>query len=163
MSLCLYLSRKVSQFLHVNITFVIDFILTHHKSVCMCVIDVSARMSVSAALAHPFLTLGSNTGAPPMNPRTLHTTKPPVQLHTDPQHSTNGHGNSDHSTDESDPEGWRRRQLSVLIAPMPSSRDYSTTGASSLSRADYRCPSGVPAYTLTAVVEAEGDARLRFS
>ena len=128
----------------------------------MRILDVSARMSVSAALTHPFLTLGSVTGAPAMNPRTLHTTKPPVQLHTDPQHSTNGH-NSDSSTDESDPEGWRRRQLSVLIAPMPSARDYSSSWASTLAGADYRCPSGVPPYTLTAVVEAEGDARLRYS
>lgn len=113
---------------------------------------MSARMSVEQSVDHLFLTRGSSPTEPSLDPRIAHTLVPPVCIATvDP-----GIAGSAIVEDES----WKRRQLSVLIAPMPSLRDYSSGVAA--SDAGFYNITGVNVYTLTPIREEKEEKGTNF-
>jgi len=109
-------------------------------------------MSVEQSVEHTYLIRGSVTASHShlLDPRLLHTKDPPpVRIVTiDPDAA--GPANVDD-------ENWKRRQLSVLIAPMPSSKDYTSgtnVASSSVMGGFYYIP-GVNIYTLTPIREGK--------
>ena len=111
----------------------------------MFLIDVSARMSIEQSMEHSYLIRGSGSSLT-LDPRSVHMRDPPVRVATsDPDAAGPAHA---------DDESWKRRQLSVLIAPMPSSKDY-MGGVTVANAAGFYYIPGVNMYSLTPIREGK--------
>jgi hypothetical protein len=106
-------------------------------------------MGVQDSLSHPFLTKGSS-GAFILDPTKLHLSLPPV--HFDCSASTNQYASS------KEEEGWKRRQLSVLISPMPTGAAYDDSVSDDRS---FSIP-GVSLYILKTIEETLDEAEAKF-
>ena len=123
--------------------------------------SVEDRMSVSQALNHWFISTGSASSTttaiteakPKINPETVHISPSLVPELFSLNTASQGTAASAAGDDD-----WKRRQLSVLIAPLPDSSAYvqSSTGAAAgaMNRIG---ANGVSAYSLTVIQESQDE------
>ena len=125
----------------------------------MAFVDVGSRASIEAALRHAFIATGSPPASPAIrDPLSLHLTAPLCRVVTSPRRDpatggASGDGSAD-SASGGDDGGWKRRQLSVLIAPMPNQSDYQLGGTGTGGSHSLYIP-GVTIYTMSAIVETQ--------
>lgn len=131
-----------------TLSLLLRFLVKQSKLLFFYIIDTSSRMSVNESIEHSWLTNGGSGNTISLDPQTLHTRPPPIRIMTSEVSNT-----GPVSTEE---DGWKRRQLSVLIAPMPSAKDYTTGSAS--SDAGFYNIHGVSIYSLTAIAELSDEA-----